>query len=159
MPPSAVAARCGCVVFAVWGKPRQHEVVTARLRPPVIKGARVRPTRCLPAGDIDIIDGVPTLALPRLLAELSCELDDLDLVAVLDDLLARADQQVRAEVHARAGQLSRGRRGPRRLAELTVPGAAARFRSWLERTRASSWQRQGCRRPSGTWSCTTATGM
>ena len=136
------AAICGR--SAVWlrrcrrlGRPQQHEILVERLRAPAIKGARVRRTRCLPASDVDVIDGIPTLALPRLLVELSCELNDVDFVAVVDDLLSRCELQMCEEVHRRAVELSQGRRGPRRLAELTAPGAAAHFRSWLERHTAA----------------------
>lgn len=115
------------------GKPQQHELLVARRRRIVANGAVIRTTRSLPATDIDLIDGVPTLAEPRLLAELCGAVDDTAFVAVLDDVICRGSADLRAQVHARAAELQRGRGGLQRLLDLTAPGAEAAFWSWLER--------------------------
>ena len=127
-------------VSAVWlrgcrrlGQPEEHELLVGRQRPPKVKGANVRRTRTLGERDVEIIDGVPTLAIPRLLVELTGRIGDVDFVAVLDEVLARADEGVREETHALARAMCNGRRGVARLIELTAPDAAETFRSWLER--------------------------
>jgi hypothetical protein len=116
------------------GKPDQHELLAQRRRPIVAKGAVVTTTRSLPVDDIEIVNSIPTLAVPRLCVELCAStLSDVDFIAVLDDLLGPADSGLRREVHARAVALRPGRRGLSRLVQLTSPGAEAAFRSWLER--------------------------
>lgn len=110
---------------AVWlrgcrrlGQPREHELLVGRLRTPAVKGARVRRTRSLPPGDVDLVDHVPTLALPRLLVELSGQLEDLVFVAVLEDLLSRADEQVRDEAGENIGEVDAVWVGQRVVIEL-----------------------------------------
>lgn len=125
---------------AVWirgsrrlGEPSHHELLVNRPRAPVVKGAAVRRTRTLPAVDIAAVEGVPTLAVPRLMVELCGRIPDLDFVAVLDDLLGSGDGALRRDVHSRAEGLCVGRKSVARLVDLTKPGAEAAFRSWLER--------------------------
>lgn len=110
-----------------------HELLVNRARVPRIQGATVRRTRHLPQGDVEEIDGIPTLAIPRLLVELAPHVTEVALTAVVDDLLGAGLPGLREEVHARAAALCNGRRRVRRLIELTGPDAAAAFRSWLER--------------------------
>ena len=125
---------------AVWlrgcrrlGEPDQHELLVSRRRAPVVKGAIIRRTRLLPPGDIEVIEGIPTLAVPRLMVELCGRIPDKDFVAVLDDLLGPGDPGLRREVYERARRLRPGRKAVFRLVELTEPGAEQAFRSWLER--------------------------
>ena len=143
---------------AVWlrgctrlGHPERHDIVVGRLRAPTVTGAIVRRTRALPAVDVDCVDGIPTLALPRLLVDLCVQLADTDFVAVLDDLLAGAEPHVRAEVHARALALRNGRPGVDRLVALTAPDAAEIFWSWLERRSAGLSDAAGL--PPAAWNC------
>ena len=115
------------------GQPKSHEILVGRRRTPTISGASVRRTDCLPPGDLELIDGIPALAVPRLLVDLCGRIPDVDFVAALDDLLGPGDARLRSEIHARALALRRGRKTVDRLVALTKPGAEAAFRSWLER--------------------------
>lgn len=115
------------------GKPEHHELLVCRARAPLVAGAEVALTRCLPAGDVEVVNAVPTLAVPRLAVELSRILEDTAFVAALDDLLAGVDDRTRRCVHHRARVLSRGRPECKRVVELTCPDAAEHFNSWLER--------------------------
>ena len=114
-------------------KPDSHELVVSRRRAPAINGASVRRTDELPPADLEYIDGILTLSIPRLLVDLCGRIPDVDFVAVLDDLLDPGDPGLRNEVHKRALRLRRGRKAVDRLVSLTAPGAEAAFRSWLER--------------------------
>ena len=141
---------------AVWlrgcrrlGKPVQHELLVDRLRAPAVQGATIRRTRVLPPGDVERVDGVPTLAVPRLTVELCGVITDVDFVATLDDLLGRGAPELREEVHARAVQLRPGRKAVGRLVELTEPAAATAFRSWLERAAADLFTRSAL--PPAAW--------
>ena len=126
---SAVWLR-GCLRL---GAPNAHHLLVARLRKPVVAGCTIRLTRSLPAGDVDVVDGVPTLAVPRLLVELCGRIADVDFVAVLDELLGAGEARLRVDVYARAAELRNGRGAVARLLDLTRPGAETAFRSWLER--------------------------
>jgi hypothetical protein len=119
------------------GKPKHHELLAERRRPIKAEGAKVKTTRSLPPRDIEIVDGVPTLAVPRLAVELCGTLRDVNFVAVLDELLGAGDQALREQVHARAVAMQPGRRGIQQLIELTEPEAETAFRSWLERHTAT----------------------
>lgn len=115
------------------GAPNEHDLLVSRPRVPVVKGASVRRTRLLPPGDIEVVEGIPTLAVPRLMIELCGRICDIDFVAVLDDLLGPSQPELRRDIHARPVELRRGPKAVDRLTELTAPGAEAAFRSWLER--------------------------
>ena len=125
------------------GQPAQHHLLIARKRKPVVSGSKVRATRSLPPCDVEVVDGVPTLCVPRLLVELCGRIADLDFVAVLDELLGAGEARLREDVYARAAELCNGRRAVARLLELTRPGAEAAFRSWLERHTAGLFSAHG----------------
>lgn len=131
------------------GKPEIHELLVNRRRTPTVKGATVRRTDTLPSTDVESVDGIPTLAVPRFLVDLCGRVPDVDFVAVLDDLLATRGRELQAEVHARALELRRGRRAISRLVQLTAPGAAQAFRSWLERHVADAFNAASL--PPATW--------
>ena len=114
-------------------KPETHELLVGRRRVPKVKGASVRRTNDLPATDVETVDRILTLTIPRLLVDLCGQIPEVDCMAVLDHLLGPGDGTLRAEVHARAVQLRRGRKAVDRLIALTAQGAETAFRSWLER--------------------------
>ena len=120
--------------------PSTHELLVARPYAPKIKGATCRRTDAMPPADTERINGVVTLTIPRLLVELCGRIPEADLIAVVDDLLSPAEPRTRQETYERAVELSQGRAGVRRLLELTEPGAAERFASWLERRGAELFE-------------------
>jgi hypothetical protein len=131
------------------GQPAKHELLIARKRIPVVSGSTVRATRSLPPRDVEVVDGVPTLCVPRLLVELCGRIGDVDFVAVLDELLGAGDARLRQDVYARAAELRNGRRAVARLLELTRPGAETAFRSWLERHTCELFSAHGL--PAAEW--------
>jgi hypothetical protein len=129
-----------CGESALWlrgctrlGHPARHQLLVNRDRAPAVKGSLVRKTALLPAEDIDTVDRIPTLAVPRLCVDLSGRLARHTYTAVVDDLLGDGDRTLRDEVHQRAVALRRGRKCVDHLVTLTEPGAETSFRSWLER--------------------------
>ena len=133
------------------GKPAQHELLTRRARPPAVAGAVVRRTAVLSDADTELVNGVPSLAVPRLAVDLAGLLLRVEIAAVLDDLLCKVRAISSAEVHDRAKQLRRGRSGVDYLIELTGPDAPGVFWSWLERHTAAVFTAAAL--PSARWNC------
>lgn len=119
------------------GRPDQHELLVHRQRVPPVNGTVIRRTGSLPAEDVTLVHGIPTLAVPRLCVELCGQLPEVELMAVVDDLLGGGRRDLRTEVHKRAEEMMHGKAGVRRLVSLTDSDGASNFRSWLERHAAS----------------------
>lgn len=73
-----------------------------------------------------------TTTVPRLLVDSAAVLRPPRLLTVLDDVVG-ARKAVPSVVHRRAVELRPGRKGVQTLVQATAPGAAALYRSWLER--------------------------
>ena len=67
----------------------------------------------LDAGDRVMIQGLPVLGLPRVLADLACTLRPPDVVAIMDEALARIDPDERDLFRSTVTAEVRGRRDPR----------------------------------------------
>lgn len=131
------------------GRPEGHQLLVAARRTPAIPGVVVQRTRDLPASDVELVEGVPTLTVPRLCVELCGRIGQTDFTAVLDEVLGSGDQGLRREVHARALALHNGRGHVDHLVALTHPDAARHFRSWLERHASERFDQAGL--PSAIW--------
>lgn len=113
---------------------------------PELRRVRVHTSRDLPVGDRTQVRGIPCTTGSRTLIDLCSRFSD----AVN---MHRADQAIcagivsRSTLHARATALKSGRRGVRKLAEITGPGADGTFWSALERTFGRKVGQYGLPRP------------
>jgi predicted transcriptional regulator of viral defense system len=118
------------------GLPDHIDLIVRAARAPRVRGARVHTSRTLTAAHVTTVDNVPVTTGPRTLVDLAgAGYGQATSLGLLDDLVC-ADLAKPAEVHDLATQMRKGRAGVGLLADLTGQDAAARFRSWLERTAA-----------------------
>lgn len=111
--------------------PPQVEVSVPRSRRPRCRDVLIHRPRDLPAHDLHTVDGVPCTNAVRTLLDLAPRLDDSLLTAVTDDAIY-GRLASRRTLHERALRAD-GRSGSDVLVRLTEPGAAAAFRSCLEK--------------------------
>lgn len=110
----------------------------ARRRP---SGVLVHVSRELPGADVLRVGEVTYRSLARTVCDLADHRDPRETLAVLDDAIALGAR--RRWIHQRAETLSNGRNGVALIHSATATGAAAEFRSWLERTSSVVYRRAG----------------
>jgi hypothetical protein len=100
----------------------------------------------LPSSDIIEIGPVPCTTGARFAVDKASHLDLVDVYSMADDVIG-ARLCTQCELHRRAKALRKGRRNVAALQDVTAPGAAAEFRSWLERTAAARFHEGGLPAP------------
>jgi hypothetical protein len=107
----------------------------------VAHGHAIRPSeitihisRNLPNSDRFWRGAVPYTSLARTVCDLADPRTPWAVFTMVDNAIAQGAKQ--AWLHQRASELTKGRAGVTLVREVTDPGSAAIFRSWLERTSA-----------------------
>lgn len=104
-------------------------------------GVRVHSTRRLEAIDVLSVGGLRYTSLARTVCDLGDGADQWWTLALVDDAVALGASP--RWLHQRATALAAGRSGPVVVMDATAPGAAAAFRSWLERASAHVYRVAG----------------
>ena len=141
----------GAAAVGLHGFPRGgDEVFGGTVRggtPPRLRRFRVHQTRLLLArGVVDLPDGLRVTTTARTLLDLCRALPRSERITLVDDVLsARLAKPV--QVHRDAARLCPGARELFLVHEITAPGAAHGFRSWLERESRRVFEREGVPEP------------
>ena len=141
----------GAVAAGLHGFPRGgDEVLEGTVlggTPPRLRRIRVHQTRLLLAREVvDLPDGLRVTTTARTLLDLCRALPRSERITLVDDVLS-ARLAKPAQVHRDAARLCPGARELFLVHEITAPGAAHGFRSWLERESRRVFEREGVPEP------------
>jgi hypothetical protein len=106
----------------------------------------VHRTTVLPPVDVEIVGAIPCTTGARLVVDMATTSDQMDVFAIVDDAIG-GRHTTQQRLHERAAALRPGRRHAALVRDVTAPGAAARFHSWLERLGDSTFRAHGLPEP------------